>query len=278
RRLQFNLAVQAHRQAGSAFKPFLLSAAMEQGISPYASFDGPPQLTIDDPRCYTNGQPWNVHNFADESAGTMDLLHATAHSVNTIFAQLVTAVGPDKVVRMAHRFGIQSALKPVCSITLGTQAVSPLEMTNAYATLAARGIRHDATALERVRSASGQDLPGLGSNGRPAIDTNDADTVTYALQNVIDWGTGTAAKLDRPAAGKTGTAENFQDAWFCGYVPQLAACVWVGYPRAEIPLENVEGLAGVFGGSLPAQIWHEFMSGAVAHLPVRDFVQPDFSR
>jgi len=101
-----------------------------------------------------------------------------------------------------------------------------------------------------------------------------ADLVTYALEGVIQHGTGTAAGFGRPAAGKTGTAENFQDAWFCGYVPQLVACVWVGYPKAEIPLLNVEGVGSVFGGSLPAEIWRRFMARAVAPLPVERFVTP----
>src|SRR5207249_1847677 len=128
RRLVFNLASQGHRTAGSAFKPFVLATAMQQGISPYATFSGPPSLTIPDRRCYTSNEPWDVHNFADESAGTMDLLSATAHSVNTIFAQLVMRVGPNRVVAVAHRMGITSPLLPVCSITLGSQPVSPLEM------------------------------------------------------------------------------------------------------------------------------------------------------
>src|SRR5579859_5780250 len=105
---------------------------------------------------------------------------------------------------------------------------------------------------------------------------NDADMVTYALQRVVQYGTGTAAGFGRPAAGKTGTAENYEDAWFCGYVPQLVACVWVGYPHREQPLLNVEGVPAVFGGSLPAEIWHAFMSEAVGNLPVRDFPQPSF--
>jgi membrane peptidoglycan carboxypeptidase len=126
-----------------------------------------------------------------------------------------------------------------------------------------------------VRLPNGRvEHPKAGKPAR-ALPEDAADKVVYALQAVVKYGTGTAAALsDRPVAGKTGTAENFQDAWFCGFVPQLAACVWVGYPRAEIPLENVEGLAGVFGGSLPAEIWHEFMAGAVAPLPAEDFFRP----
>jgi penicillin-binding protein 1A len=195
--------------------------------------------------------------------------------VNTIFAQLVTQVGPPAVVRMAHRLGIQSDLKSVCSITLGTQAVSPLEMANAYATLADRGVRHDAQAVESVRTASGDVVPYPVSKPNVALAQNVADEVTYALQAVTQKGTGTGAALfDRPIAGKTGTAENYVDAWFCGYVPQLATCVWVGYPHRELSMNYVEGYAPVYGGTIPAAIWHDFMSGALDHTPVQDFVEP----
>jgi penicillin-binding protein 1A len=274
RKLQFNLATQGHRQAGSAFKPFVLTTAVQQGASLYSTFAGPPELTITDPRCATNGTLWDVHNYADETAGTMNLLDATANSVNTIFAQLVDVVGPDKVVPVAHRMGITSNLQAVCSITLGTQAVTPLEMTDAYATLAARGMHHAPQALEVVRGPRGKLVGGLRANGQRAIPAWVADQVTYALEGVVQHGTGTAAYFGRPVAGKTGTAESYRDAWFCGYVPQLAACVWIGYPKGEISLVNVEGLAAVFGGSLPAEIWNRFMSYAVANLPVESFPTP----
>jgi penicillin-binding protein 1A len=276
RKLQFNLATQGHRQAGSAFKPFVLTAAIQQGISIQSGFAGPPEMLITDPRCEYNGQPWDVHNYADESGGYMNLADATAHSVNTIFAQLVTKVGPDHVVAVAHGLGIASHLEPVCSITLGSQAVTPLEMTDAYATFAANGIHHPAQALKFVRDPSGRVLARLVTHGNRVISPNTAATVNYALQGVVDHGTGTAAYFGRPAAGKTGTAESYQDAWFCGFVPQLATCVWLGYPRAEIPLLNVEGYAAVFGGSLPAQIWHDFMAPATASLPVATFPVPTF--
>jgi penicillin-binding protein 1A len=277
-RLQFNLATQSGRTAGSAFKPFVLATAVDQGISLYSAFSGPPVLTIPDPRCSTNGVPWTVHNYADESAGYMNLLDATANSVNTIFAQLVTIVGPSNVVTTAQRMGITTPLQSVCSITLGTQPVNPLEMTDAYATLAARGIHHDPQAFETARGPGGQLIGTLASAGVQAIPQNTADQITYALEGVVQHGTGTAASLgNRPSAGKTGTAENSIDAWFCGYVPQLAACVWVGYPRAEIPLYNVEGVSAVFGGSLPAQIWNRFMSAATAAMPIETFAYPQFT-
>jgi len=209
--------------------------------------------------CLNASGRWVVHNFADESTGTMTLQRAIAHSVNTIFAQVVMRVGPRQVVEVAHRMGIRSPLKPVCSITLGPEGVSPLEMTDAFATLAADGVHHDATALaSRQRRA-----------GRRVLARRVAQQVTQALTGVVRDGTGRAADPGRPAAGKTGTAEDFKDAWFCGYVPQLAACVWIGYPQAEIPMRNLDGFAQVVGGSVPARIWHDFMVGAMRGRPVR---------
>jgi penicillin-binding protein 1A len=270
----FNLAAQAHRQAGSAFKTFTLTAALEDGISLDSMWTGPPSLTIPDPRCLGPTGPWQVHNYADESAGTMPLVQAITHSVNTIFAQVVVRVGPDSVAAVAQRMGIRSKLEPVCSITLGSQAVTPLEMTDAFATLADRGVRHAPFAIEKVRSSGRLLLERKSGPSRVAVPRGVADEVTYALQHVITEGTGTAAAIGRPAAGKTGTGENFQDAWFCGYVPQLAACVWVGYPQGEIAMGDVEGFSGVFGGSLPALIWHDFMTTALARLPVESFAVP----
>jgi penicillin-binding protein 1A len=274
RRLKFNLATQSTRTAGSSFKPFVLATAIEHGISLYSSFSGPPSLVIPDHSCDGPQGPWDVHNYADENGGYMNLLNATANSVNTIFAQLVAKVGPWNVVPVAHRMGITTKLQSVCSITLGTQPVNPLEMTDAYATLAAHGIHHAPQAFEQVRAPNGQVIGRLNAPGAQAIPASVADQVTYALEGVIQHGTGTAAYFGRPAAGKTGTAESFQDAWFCGYVPQLATCVWVGYPKAEIPLYNVEGVGSVFGGSLPAEIWHNFMSAATARMPVLQFPTP----
>ncbi len=277
RKMKFNLATQSTRTAGSSFKPFVLATAIEHGISLYSSFSGPPSLIIPDHACDGPQGPWDVHNFADENGGYMNLLNATANSVNTIFAQLVAKVGPWSVVPVAHRMGITTKLQPVCSITLGTQPVNPLEMTDAYATLAAHGVHHDPQAFELVRAPNNSVLGRLNEPGAQAIPRSVADQVTYALEGVIEHGTGTAAYFGRPAAGKTGTAENFQDAWFCGYVPQLATCVWVGYPKGEISLYNVEGVGAVFGGSLPAEIWHRFMQVATAHMPALGFPTPEIT-
>ena len=280
RKMQFNLATQAHRSTGSSFKPITLATALSEGDSLYSTFYGPPELFITDPACATNNGPWDVHNFADEEAGTMNLLDATANSVNTIFAQLISKVGVRNVVAMAHRLGITSNgryFKPVCAITLGSVGFTPLEMTDVYATFASGGLHHAPQAFESVRFPSGK-VAKLNPSGQRVLGPNVAAQLTYALQGVVQHGTGTAAALgSRPVAGKTGTAENFQDAWFCGYVPQLATCVWVGYPAGEIPLENVEGVYQVAGGTLPAEIWHDYMGPAVANLPVVDFPQPDLT-
>jgi penicillin-binding protein 1A len=272
---KFNLATQAHRQAGSAFKVFTLATALEDGVSPWSIWEGPPSIQIPDRRCYTNGAPWQVANYADEAAGTMTLAQATAHSVNTIFAQVVTQVGPENVAQMAHRMGIQSRLEPYCSITLGTEEVTPLEMTEAYATLAAQGVRHEPTPVAVVRGPDGSviDRP-LDPAGQQALWPNHANMITSILEDAVTSGTGAAAAIGRPSAGKTGTAQDYTNAWFCGYIPQLAACVWVGYPRGNISMRDVGGFPAVYGGSIPALIWHRFMSVATAGMPVQPFQPP----
>ena len=282
---KFNLATQGHRQTGSAAKTFTLAAAVEKGISLNTIWQGPSSIVIDDERCIgpdpddpSQEKPWEVGNYADGEAGTFTLAQAIAHSVNTIFAQLVVDVGPDQVVRVMRELGVRSSnLEDVCSITLGSQAITPLEMTSAYATLAARGVYHPPVSITEIRSASGGLIEKAPLRGERVMEENDADTVTFALQGVVQGGTGTAAAIGRPVAGKTGTGQNFQDAWFCGYTPQLATCVWVGYRKGEIPMHNVEGLANVYGGSIPAAIWHDFMLRAMAGQPVEAFATPDLS-
>jgi penicillin-binding protein 1A len=284
--LDFNLATQAHRSTGSAFKPITLATALNEGVSLNSTFYGPPELYITDPQCHDPTGPngwWDVHNSGDESAGTMNLLGATANSVNTIFAQLIAKVGVSRVVQMAHWMGITTPsgpkslyFKPVCAITLGSVGFTPLELTDVYATIASGGTHHAPQAFETVKGPNAKALGKISTSGRSVLAPNLAAELTSAMQGVIQFGTGTAANIGRPAAGKTGTAENYQDAWFCGFVPQLATCVWVGYPSGEIPLLNVEGVGEVFGGTLPAEIWRNFMEPAVAPWPVKSFPTPVF--
>jgi penicillin-binding protein 1A len=278
-KVKFNNATQAKRHAGSAFKTFTLAAAFEQKINPRAVMNGPSQIEIKDPQCKNpDGTNWKPRNYGDSSAGTMTLIQATARSVNTIFAQLVTSVGPDSVVDVAGRMGIRTKLEPLCAITLGAQDVTPLDMTVGYATLAARGVHHAPMSITVVKSADGEVLDEPEPESDVALAENDADLVTYALQQVVTSGTGTAARLsDRPVAGKTGTTQDYRDAWFCGYVPQLTTCVWMGYQKSQRPMHNVEGVPNVYGGSIPAQIWKDFMTQALANVPSKDFPTPSFA-
>jgi membrane peptidoglycan carboxypeptidase len=155
-------------------------------------------------------------------------------------------------------------------------------MTAAYATLADQGVYHEPTPIERITTPQ-QTRLHVPQRTRTAIPANDANLVTNALQGVVTSGTGTAAALSdgRPVAGKTGTAQNYADAWFCGYTPQLATCVWVGYPKKEQPLLNIQDgssvVGTVYGGTIPAEIWHDFMTDALNGAKVIDFTQPDFS-
>ncbi|MEX0651576.1 MAG: transglycosylase domain-containing protein, partial [Actinomycetota bacterium] len=259
------------RQAGSAFKPFTLAAALDQEFALTGQYwSGPSTITIPDERCATNGVLWQPTNAGDSSAGTVDLKGATQNSVNTVYAQLVTALdgGPDDVVRMAHRLGIESDLPSVCSITLGSVQINPLEMTNAYSTLASEGTYRRANPLFEVNRPNGQ--PAERRVASPAkeakVDPNVANLVTSALQSVIQGGTGSAASIyPWPAAGKTGSSQDNVDAWFCGYTVQLTTCVWVGYPAGQRPLIDVAGVPVVYGGTIPAAIWQDFMLKAMAY-------------
>jgi penicillin-binding protein 1A len=278
---KFNFATDAGgsgREAGSAFKAFTLATAMQLGYDPNAYWRGPSTIGI--PQCSDSSQPdgiWHPVNAGDGEAGTFTLFGATAHSVNTVFAQLIAQLGPSSVVDMAHALGIRSELPPVCAITLGSVAVNPLEMTNAYATLADQGERHWATPLLQVKDGAGQIDDTIASPGEPELAPNDAALVTNALEGVVREGTGVDASLGSiPVAGKTGTANDNVDAWFCGYTVQIATCVWMGYRQGEIPLENVEGVPSVYGGTIPAAIWHDFMTIAMQGQDPTPFPEPTF--
>jgi penicillin-binding protein 1A len=273
---RYDLAVDpgGGRTAGSSFKAYTLAAALEKGVSPAAVYDGSSPRTI--PDC-GGGQTWTVHN-AEPGSGSYPLWEATADSVNVVFAQVIDQVGPRTVADVAHRMGITSPLVPVCPLTLGTSPVSPFEMTSGYSTLANGGVHCRPYVIASIASATGQRIYRARPSCTRAIPAWVAAEETAMLQGVIRFGTGTAAQLCpsdcRPEAGKTGTGENFQDAWFLGYVPQLATGVWVGYGRAEVPMPDVPGYGEGFGGTLAAPIWHDFMLVATRGMPVREFPSP----
>jgi penicillin-binding protein 1A len=264
------------RQAGSAFKTFTVAAAVEKGISLRSVFAGPSRVHIKDPRCYTNGLPWEPGNYSDSGFGTMDLVSATANSVNTIFAQLVSKVGPSNVVDVAHRLGIQSPLEPVCSITLGVEEVTPLEMAHAFSTLASGGVRMPLTAVRVVRTTDGRVVYRHKAKGERVMEANDAWQVVYALQRVTCCGTGTAANFGPPIFGKTGTTDDWTDAWFCGGTVVLVTCVQVGYPQGKISMAGLHGI-NVTGGSFPAMIWHDFMAAVLGGKSLAGFPTPQLT-
>ncbi len=270
---QFNLVAQARRQSGSTFKTFVLTTAVAQGINPAtATYVSAPFRYQPDPSV----PPWEVSTYSHTYSGTITVQQATLQSDNTVYAQLTLDVGPENVAAMAHRLGVRSPLEPVPSIGLGANAVSPLDMASAYATLAAGGIYSEPMAIRRVILPNGKedDKAGWGTpRRRRVIPDGVAYTVTKILEQNVLYGTGTRANFGRPAAGKTGTTDDHADAWFCGYLPNLEATVWVGYPQAEIPMENVHGIA-VAGGSFPAEIWRLFMERVVRYSPPQDFAQP----
>src|SRR5439155_17147585 len=167
-----------------------------------------------------------------EGFGRLTVMQATEKSVNTVFAQIVSKVGPDAALQAAHDAGITSPMEPVCSITLGTFGVTPLEMARAYSTFAARGMRPDIVGVTKIVGPDGSIIATRQPNETRMFTTHVADEVNGVLQNVVDRGTGTPAKISRPAAGKTGTTEQHRDVWFVGYTPDpgLTAAVCIGYP------------------------------------------------
>jgi penicillin-binding protein 1A len=264
KRISYDLPVNGHRQAGSTFKMFVLTKAVERKINPYATkYLSAPFLESDGTR---------IQTYEHTYSGRIPLTQATLLSDNTVYARLTLDVGPKPVADLAHSMGIQSTLKPVPTIGLGVNAVSPLDLATAYATLADGGVWHDPSILTKVVFPDGHAENASKPKGKQIVDPKVAAAVTKVLEANVNSGTGTAAALaGRPAAGKTGTTDSFADAWFAGWVPQLTTVTWVGYPTSERPMRNVHGIAGVTGGTLPAEIWHTYMTSALHGQPVEQF-------
>jgi penicillin-binding protein 1A len=256
----FDYATQSHRQTGSAFKVFALMTLIHD-------YNGDPDQTY-----YTSKEllpgwlpaypSYHVQTSEHSYEGTISVTKATTMSDNTVFAQLAQDLGMDKVTATAHAMGITSPLSNLPSEVLGAVAVSPLEMADAYATIASGGIHHPATAITKV-VFSDHSVDNVGDQpGKRVFSPGEAYAATQVLKTVIQSGTGTAADYGCPAAGKTGTTSNYTDAYFDGYTPQLATAVWVGYPNSTTSMFDVNGLGPGFGGTLAAPIWHDYMSVA----------------
>lgn len=281
----FNFAVDAlgnggGRPAGSAFKVIALASMIDQGKSVASTFSGPSSIKIESPRCRNaDGTPWEVSNFANSGFGALDVTSATLSSVNTIYAQIMEqVVTPAQFISMSERLGIQIPQYDAgCALTLGTSDVTPMEMARAYATFSQRGNRPEIIVVSKITDSSGKVLAERGNKSEKVMEQNVADTVNYVLERNVSGGTGTGARIGRPAAGKTGTTQNYENAWFAGYTPELTTVVWMGYaplPDGTIPwMQNVRGKA-VTGGSFPATIWKKFMSEAVKGSEPSKFSKP----
>ena len=287
---KFNIAIQGRRQPGSSFKPFVLVTALESGMLPTQSFSGPRTICLAEwrPKC-------EVSNFDNAGFGTITIDRATVNSVNTVYAQMILRVGPREVVDTARRMGIPGPKwmppRSGCSVTsvdncethidalpalaLGSEEVTPLEMASAFGTLAARGIHREPKVVSKITDAEGNVIEEGPASPEGALDEVIADNATKILTGVITGGTGTRANIGRPAAGKTGTAQDFQNAWFVGYTPELSTAVWIGHRAANRPLLNVRGVPRVTGGTIPAMIWKAFMEPALKDVPVTEFAEPE---
>jgi penicillin-binding protein 1A len=266
---QFNLAVQGERQPGSSFKPFVLATALKDGISPSSEFEsGPVAIPL-------GNKIWYVHNYEGADLGRITLATATEYSDNTVYAQLTQVVGPSGVVQTAKSLGITSPLKSYFAIGLGAEAVNPLEMARAFSAFANGGKRIDGAAwgnhpraISMVRNQKDQIVDDNAPVRRQVLMADTAAIETSLLQTVVSGGTGKRAQLadGRPVAGKTGTTENYGDAWFVGFTPQLVTAVWVGYPNTLRPMLTEFQGGPVAGGTYPALIWKSFMELALPYL------------
>lgn len=264
---QYNIAAQGGRQPGSAFKVFVLTAALSNGVSLSKTYDSAP-TTLEFP----DGTKWKVSNSDGSGHGSLTLREATIRSIDVVFARLIRDVGAQRVVEFARVMGIVSPLEANPAIALGglTYGVNPLEMASAYGTLANNGVRVPPICVTKVTDANGKVLLENYPEGKRVIREDVAIKVNAVLQQAVSSGTGRAAQIERPQAGKTGTTDNYADAWFCGYTPDLSCAVWVGYPEGLISMRSVHGIA-VFGGTFPAQIWKAFMGTVLADVPKTAF-------
>ncbi len=251
---EFNLATSAERQAGSTFKPIVLAAAVADGMNPWAT------RYLSAPFYYAPFK-WRVSTYDGTYVGPETVAAATLQSDNTVYARLALDVGPDAIVAMAQKLGVQTQLQLTPALALGTGAVTPLDMASVYATLAAGGMYSRPLAIRRVVFPGGKSGAGWGQSQRTRV--------------VPDWVAATVTRVleENMLHGKTGTTDDYADAWFCGYTPTLEATVWIGYPRGEIPMLDVHG-AAVSGPTLPATAWRLFMEPTLAGSPNAAFPAP----
>lgn len=263
----FNRASMAVRQPGSAFKPFVYLTALQHDMTPDTTMD-------DQPVTYGS---WSPKNAGGSYSGTMTLSDALAHSVNTIAVQLADQVGTKNIIANAKKMGITTldAKDDNLAMALGglTKGVTPLEMASAYGTFANKGVHVKPTAIVKILDRNGNVLEDASTLEKEETKTRvmserEAYEMTTMLEGVIDHGTGTAAAIGRPAAGKTGTTDDNKDAWFVGYTPDIVTAVWIGDDTGS------HSLGEIYGGTIPAEIWKDYMSSATSDESGGDFSAP----
>jgi membrane peptidoglycan carboxypeptidase len=267
----FNSVTQGSAQAGSSFKPYVLAAALERGVSLRSRWDGSSPQQFGD---------YRVRNSAGASYGQVDLVEATARSINTVFVPLGKRAGLRAVADTAAAMGITADMRRddgTPAISLGITSVRPLDQAAAFATLAAGGVHAEPYLVEQVTDRGGRVLYTARPVTRRALSADVAADVTHALTQVVSRGTGEAARVaGRPAAGKTGTTSENTAAWFVGYTPQLATAVAVYSERRDVPLRGFAGVREVTGGTLPARAFSDFTLAALQGQPVERFGEPAF--
>ena len=269
-RSQFNRAVSNNRLAGSSFKPFIYLAALDKGVVT------PKSVLVDEETEFKFGnQTWIPRNFENEYQGPVTVKWALMHSINVIAAKLIERVTPEVVVEYAHRVGIKSQLKPNLSLALGATGVSPLEMAGAYNTFANEGILRQPFLIKEIRTFEQVSLERNSIKSSRVIDSQTVYLLIDMLKGVVDNGTGRSVRaygFERPCAGKTGTTNDFRDAWFLGFTPELVTAVWVGFDdNREMRDKNGYGITGA-KGAIP--IWVRYMKRALANTPYSDFPIP----
>jgi penicillin-binding protein 1A len=265
-RSEFNRAVQARRQPGSAFKPFVYIAALEAGMTPASVVeDAPVEYPVG-----RNGKPWKPENYDRKHRGPVTLQQALEESINVAAVKVQERVGIRRTVEVARRLGVESPLAENLSLALGTSDLTLLELTSAYAALANQGVWVRPTVIRYVLDSQLKLLEENVPQTKPVMSPELAYVATHMLKGTIERGTGAAARaLGRPAAAKTGTTQDYSNAWFIGFTPQLVTGVWVGYdkPRSLGKDET--------GSRVAVPIWTSFMQQALAGVPIEDFKQPE---
>ena len=258
---KFNRATQAYRQVGSSFKPYVYSTAVEKGSSPFDTIVDAPFTVI------SGGQPYSPHNYDEKFEGTITLRRALAGSRNVPAVKLAEKVGINSIVDMTKRFGITASLPPYLPLALGAADLRLIEHVSAFTVFPNEGIRIDPHMIRRVTSYDGALLEEAHPEVHDVVSTEVAHTMTAMLEEVVQFGTAMKAKtIGRPAGGKTGTTQDFTDAWFIGFTPQITAGVWVGYDDKQISLGKRES-----GAQAALPVWIEFMERGMAGIPVLDF-------